>query len=92
MDNQMTYKPIGTRVIIRPDGQRTETESGLLVYQEDKDVTQWGYVVAVGSDVRAVSVGDRIMYEKYAGDLLPWEDTEYLIMDVADILAVQLHL
>ena len=90
--DKMTYKPIGTRVIIRPDGQRTQTESGLLVYQEDKDVTQWGYVVAVGSDVRAVSVGDRIMYEKYAGDLLPWEDTEYLIMDVADILAVQLHL
>ncbi len=47
----MTLTPLGSRVLIRPDTQPTESASGLIVFPDDKypEVEQSGEIVALGS-------------------------------------------
>jgi len=51
-----------------------------------------GEVLAVGNGTKeeemVVSVGDNVLYGKYAGTELEWEGVKYLIMKQSDILAI----
>lgn len=90
----MNIKPLGTNVIVITEEQKTKTESGILVYKEDKDREQWGTVHAVGSavDRDVLDVGDYVMYERYSGSLVQADGKDYLIMDKDDIIAKQYKL
>lgn len=90
----MNIKPLGTNVIVIPEEQKTKTESGILVYKEDKDREQWGIVHAVGSavDRSVLDVGDYVMYERFSGSLVQVDGKDYLIMDKDDIIAKQYKL
>ena len=81
-------RPINTKVLIKPDAQQTETESGLIVHREDAEQINTGTVVSVGESVHAVCVSDKVMYESFAGSSVQHEGVMYLVMDVADIVAV----
>ena len=84
----MKVKPLNSKVLIRPDGSQSETDSGLLVYREDAEQVQTGTVIEIGQSVRAVCVSDKVMYEKFAGSSIEIDSATYLIMDEADIVAV----
>jgi len=90
----MNIKPLGTNVIVITEEQKTKTESGILVYKEDKDREQWGTVHAVGSavDRSVLDVGDYVMYERFSGSLVQVDGKDYLIMDKDDIIAKQYKL
>lgn len=84
----MRVRPINSKVLIRPDGSQSETDSGLLVYREDTEQVQTGIVIEVGPSVHAVCNSDRVMYEKFAGSPIEIDSATYLVMDEADIVAV----
>jgi chaperonin GroES len=44
-------------------------------------------VVAVGPDVKSLSIGDKIVYKEYSTTELKINDTEYLIVKEEDVLA-----
>ena len=52
--------------------------------------TQTGVVSAIGDDkdVIKVKVGDKIMYDKYAGTSVKIESEEFLILKANDIIAI----
>ena len=85
----MEIKPIGSKILVLPDGADSTTDSGILLRAEDRDAEQWGTVQAVGPDTEQVKNGDRILYEKFAGSPVAVQNTEYLIMDEADVIAIQ---
>ena len=46
-----------------------------------------GTVVAAGPESENVKTGDKVVYKKYAGTELTWEDREYLLVKSEDLQA-----
>ncbi|MDX1830343.1 MAG: co-chaperone GroES [Lutibacter sp.] len=90
--SKINIKPLADRVLIKPLEAETTTASGLIIPDSAKEKQQKGTVIAVGPGTKdepiTVKVGDTVLFGKYAGTELVLEDTEYLIMREADILAI----
>jgi chaperonin GroES len=90
-------KPLGDRVVAKPLDREETTKSGIVLPDTAKEKPQQGEVVAVGpgrvldSGDRVsldVSVGDKIIFAKYSGTEFKLEDSDLLILNERDILAV----
>jgi chaperonin GroES len=90
-------KPLGDRVVIELVESEEKTASGIVLPDSAKEKPQEGKVMAVGTGrildngervALEVSVGDRIIFSKYAGTEVKYQGTEYLILRDSDILAV----
>lgn len=85
----MKVKPLMDRVLIKVDQGEDKTASGLIIPQTAQEKTQTGIVEAIGSDETiTVKVGDKIMYDKYAGTSIKVDGEEKLLMRMSDLLAV----
>ncbi len=86
----MKIKPIGDRVLIKMEEVEEKTASGIYIPQTAQEKTQTGVVTAVGDDKEAITVkvGDKIMYDKYAGTAIKVDGEENLLVRMSDILAV----
>jgi len=91
-----TFTPLGERIVIKPMEQETQTRGGILLPDNAKEKPQEGEVVAVGPGRPAddgsripmeLTVGDKVIYSKYAGTEYEDGDEEYLIMRESDVLA-----
>ncbi|MCI7177630.1 MAG: co-chaperone GroES [Bacteroidales bacterium] len=85
-------KPLADRVVVEPKEAETKTASGLYIPDTAKEKPQQGTVIAVGPGTKdvemEVKVGDVVLYGKYAGTEVSFEDKKYLIMKQSDILAI----
>ena len=85
-------KPLADRVLIEPAAAETQTSSGLYIPDTAKEKPQKGIVVAVGPGTKenpvTLSVGDTVLYGKYAGTELQHDGKDFLIMKENDILAI----
>lgn len=93
----MNIQPLGDRVVIKVLESEEKTKSGIVLPDTAKEKSQEGEVVAVGtgrvSDAGdkiavEVAVGDRVIYSKYAGTEVKFDEVEYLILSERDILAI----
>jgi chaperonin GroES len=88
----LKIKPLADRVLIEPMAAETKTASGIIIPDNAKEKPQKGKVVAVGNGTKdekmTVSVGNIVLYGKYAGTDLKYEGRDYLIMRESDILAI----
>lgn len=88
----LKIKPLADRVLIEPMAAETKTASGIIIPDNAKEKPQKGKVVAVGNGSKdekmTVSVGNVVLYGKYAGTDLKYEGQDYLIMRESDILAI----
>ncbi len=91
-----TFTPLGERIVIKPTEQEAQTRGGILLPDTAKEKPQEGEVIAVGpgraSDDGSripmeLTVGDKVIYSKYAGTEYEDGDEEYLIMRESDVLA-----
>ena len=85
-------KPLADRVLIEPKEAETKTAAGIYIPDTAKEKPQQGTVVAAGpgkkDEPMEVKVGDQVIYGKYAGTEVSFEDKKYLIVKQSDILAV----
>jgi len=93
----LKVRPLGDRVVIEVIEEGEKTVGGIVLPDTAKEKPQEGRVVAVGSGrllengqkvEPEVSVGDTVIYSKYAGTEIKIDDKEYLILSERDILAV----
>ena len=88
----INIKPLADRVLIEPAAAETQTSSGLYIPDTAKEKPQKGIVVAVGPGTKenpvTLSVGDPVLYGKYAGTELQHDGKDFLIMKENDILAI----
>lgn len=91
-----SYSPLGDRVVIKPKDREQTTKGGIVLPDTAKEKPQEGKVVAVGpgrvSDDGTripmdLSVGDHVVYAKFAGTEIKDGDEEYLVLRESDILA-----
>jgi chaperonin GroES len=89
-------KPLGDRVVIEASAKEEKTASGIVLPDTAKEKPQEGKIVAVGSGhlkdgeriALEVSVGDLVLFSKYAGTEVKFEGKELLIMRESDVLAI----
>ena len=86
----MKIKPIGDRVLVKVEEVEEKTASGIFIPQTAQEKTQIATVVAVGDDKEEikVSIGDKIMYDKYAGTTIDVDGADHLLLRMSDILAI----
>jgi len=93
----MKVKPLADRVVVKAAAVEEKTASGIILPDTAKEKPQMGKVVAVGpgktSDSgsimkMSVKVGDKVLYGKYSGTEISFENNEYLIMKENDIFAI----
>ncbi len=94
----MNLKPLGGRVIVRPnEDDEQRTSSGLVIPDTAKEKPQTGTIMAVGPGDLSddgeripldVSEGDVVVYSKFGGTELKHEGDEYLILSSRDLLAI----
>lgn len=94
-------KPVGHRVLIKPDELETETETG-IVYRLDTKQERGGQIFGTIIDIGPnawkafddgepwAKVGDRVAYARYAGKGItdPVTKEEYVILNDDDIVGV----
>jgi len=94
---KLTLKPLGARVVIKPLEREEVTKSGIVLPDTAREKPQEGTVVAVGpggSDKNGnkvemtLKVGDRVLYQKYAGTEFKLDDEEYLVLAHDDVLGL----
>jgi chaperonin GroES len=90
-------RPLGDRVVIKPTPREEMTKSGIVLPDTAKEKPQEGEVLAVGPgktlddgsrEAMDVSVGNKVLYAKYAGTEFKVDSDELLIVSQKDILAV----
>ena len=92
----MTIKPLGDRVVIKNVEAEETTKSGIILTAAAKEKPQMSEVLAVGpggmvdgKEVKMqVSVGQKVIYSKYAGTEVKLDGQEVIIVRQNDILAV----
>ena len=89
-------QPLGDRLVVRPSGREETTKSGIVIPDTAKEKPQRGTVIAVGQGRRDddgervpldVSVGDIVLFAKYAGTEFKLDDEDLLILSEKDVLA-----
>ena len=92
----MTIKPLGDRVVIKNVEAEETTKSGIILTAAAKEKPQMAEVLAVGpggmvdgKEVKMqVSVGQKVIYSKYAGTEVKMDGEEFIIVKQGDILAI----
>ena len=91
-----TLRPLGDRVVIKPTPREEMTKSGIVLPDTAKEKPQEGEIIAVGPgkfedgkrEPMDVTVGQKVLYAKYAGTEFKVEGEELLIVSQKDILAI----
>lgn len=93
----MKIRPLADRVLVERLEAENKTAGGIVLPDTAKEKPKQGKIVAVGEGKTMedgsvkemqVKVGDQILFTSYAGTEVKISDTDYLIMDERDILAV----
>ncbi len=87
----MNIQPLADRVLIEPTAAEEVTKSGIIIPDSAKEKPLRGTVVAAGPGTKeeemTLKAGDTVLFGKYAGTEVPFEDKKYIIMRQADVLA-----
>ncbi|MBX3036964.1 MAG: co-chaperone GroES [Anaerolineales bacterium] len=94
---KISFKPLGSRVLVEPIEQEEVTASGIVLPETAKEKPQQGKVLAAGPGDRNddgervamdVKVGDTILFAKYSGTEVKMEGKKLLILRESDILGI----
>ena len=93
----MKIRPLFDRVLIQRVIAETQTAGGIIIPESAKEKPQEGNVVAVGAGRRdedgeptplGVSVGDRVLFGKFAGSEIKLDGVSHVILREEDILGI----
>jgi len=93
----MNLKPLHDRVLVKRVEEEEVTKGGIIIPDTAKEKPIKGEVVAVGPGKvtddgktipMTVKVGDKVLFNKYAGTEVKIEGEEHLVMREDDILAI----
>ena len=92
----MNFKPLYDRVVVDPHVEENLSKSGIVLPQTSPERPQIGVVVSIGDgenfdgveNSMKVKVGDKILFEKYAGNELKLDGKTYVVLRQIDIVGV----
>jgi len=87
----MKIKPIGERVLIKPQKEEEKTKGGIYIPDTAKESKKEGIVIEVGIGKEdkplPLKKGDKILYGGYSSDEFEIDGEKYVILEFKDVLA-----
>lgn len=77
---EQKFRPLGDRILVKPDPAEEKTESGLIIPDSAKDKPVRGTVVAVGPAAPSVKEGSKVLYGEHAGTEILLDKESFLVM------------
>ena len=85
----MKIRPLGERVLIKQTKQEETTKSGIVLPDTaSKEKPIIGEVTAIGEAIKEIKIGDKVIYEKYAGTEVKDNEEVYLLLEEKNVLAI----
>lgn len=92
----MKLRPLGDKVVLQQLEAEETTKSGIILAAKAQEKPQEALVVAVGpggvidgKEIKMqVKEGEKVIYQKYAGTEVKFDDQVYVIVKQSDIVAV----
>ena len=88
----MAIKPIGDRLLVAPIKEEEITKSGIILPETAQEKRAEGIIKALGNGEKlyrlGLSEGQKVIFNKYAGDEIKFGAEEYKILGHEDILAI----
>lgn len=92
----MKITPLFDRVVIKPDIQTTTTKLGIVLPSTSQERPQMGIVTAIGSGLdidsnnvgMQVRVGDKVLFNKFAGSEIKINEETLLVLRQVDLIAI----
>lgn len=94
----MKLIPVGDHIIVKAVSEEETSKSGIIIPDTvDKERSERGEVIAVGPGRELeggkrssmdVTVGQKVLFKKYAPDEVKIDEVEYLIIRMEDVMAV----
>ncbi|MCC7118389.1 MAG: co-chaperone GroES [Anaerolineales bacterium] len=94
---KISFKPLGSRVLVEPIEQEELTAGGIILPETAKEKPQQAKVLATGPGDRNdegerialdVKVGDVVLFAKYSGTEVKIDGKKLLIMRESDLLGI----
>jgi chaperonin GroES len=93
----MMIRPLGDKILVKPVEAKETKKGGIIIPDTAKEKPQEGEVVAVGTGKKTddgktialdVKIGNKVLFGKYSGTEIKFNDVEHLIMSQDDILGI----
>lgn len=90
-------RPLSDRIVVEPKETESKTAGGIVIPDTaDKDKPMRGKVLAIGTgkyidgklQPLQVKVGDEILFGKYSGTNIKFDEKEFLVMREEDVMGV----
>ena len=93
---KLDVQPLGDRVVVLPMEETEQMRGGLYIPDTAKEKPQQGEIVAVGPGrfekgervPMELSAGQTVLYGKYSGTEVTFDNEQYLIIKESDVLAI----
>ncbi|MDZ7724178.1 MAG: co-chaperone GroES [candidate division KSB1 bacterium] len=82
-------QPVNGYVLIRfEESGEQQTDSGIIIPDTAKEKPNEGLVENIAADAsEQIAVGDKVIYKPFSGTNITFENNEYILVPVGDILA-----
>lgn len=92
----MKIKPLFDRVLLKNIESKSQTKSGIFIPETVGDEPLLGKVIAIGDGdtfdgekcEMAVSIEDKVLYNKYGAANVKFNEEEFVILRQSDILCI----
>jgi chaperonin GroES len=89
-------KPLHDHVVLEVIKKEQTTKGGIILSEKDQEQPSIGQVIAIGDGAykegqrlpMSVSIGDQVVFKKYATTDVKLDGKDYLIIKESDILAI----
>jgi len=97
MASELKIRPLGDKILIKVLEETQTTLGGIILPDSAREKPQKGEVIAVGTgrtldngnkEPMDVKVGETVLFAKYGGSDIKFEETEYKILSIRDILGI----
>ena len=91
-------KPLGDRILVEPSEAEQKSAGGIILPEAAQERPQEGKVIAVGPgrlldngerQPMSVKEDDIVIYKKYGGTEIKYNDTDYLLVEEDAVLAIR---
>ncbi len=92
----MNFKPLYDRVLVEPEIKNNVSSSGIVLPETSQERPQIGIVIAVGDGENfdgvetkiKVKIGERVLFQRYAGNEVKIEGKTYVVLRQIDVVGV----
>jgi chaperonin GroES len=81
-------RPLEKKVLVQLTQEVEKTKKGIIVLASNDSFCERAIVIEIGHLVKHVRINDRVLINKYKGQMFQIDDKEFIIVDEEDIFAI----